>query len=127
MAQGVANPFLEGQEADGLLEAAEGDVEGVLGFGLEEDAVETDLQKVEFVQEAGLMGLMLVLVAGDQGLAEMLEVAGEGRGGQIILVGQGAQGEAVHEGLVDFPEGGVVADGTAVIHELSLEQAAVSG
>ena len=107
MAEGVANLFLEGQEADGLLDAAEGDVEGVEIFGLTEEAVEAGLQEVELVQEGGLMGLMLVVVVGGQGLAEMLEVAGEGRGGQTVLGGQGAEGEAVHQGLVDVRQGGV--------------------
>lgn len=91
-------------------------MEGVEVFGLTEEAVEAGLQEVELVQEGGLMGLMLVVVAGGQGLAEMLEVAGEGRGGQIVPGAQGAQGEAVHQGLVDVRQGGVVADGTAVIH-----------
>jgi hypothetical protein len=117
--EGVANLLLEGQEADGLLDAAEGDVKGVEVFGLPEEAVEAGLQEFEFVQEGGLMGLMLLVVASGQGVTEMLEVAGEGRGGQTVLGGQGAQGEAVHEGLVDLPQGGVVADGTAVIHGFS--------
>jgi hypothetical protein len=116
----VANLFLEGQEADGLLEAAEGDVEGVEVFGLTEEAVEAGLQEVELVQEGGLMGLMLVVVAGGQGLAEMLEVAGEGRGGQTVPGAKGAQGEAVHQGLVDVRQGGVVADGTTLVHGFSV-------
>ena len=91
-------------------------MEGVEVFGLAEDAIEADLLEVQFVQEGGLVGLMFPVVMGGQGLAEMLEVAGEGRGGQIVLGGQGAQGEAVHQGLVDVRQGGVVADGTAVIH-----------
>ncbi|MDO9533363.1 MAG: hypothetical protein Q7O12_14720 [Deltaproteobacteria bacterium] len=63
----MANLFLEGQEADGLLDAAEGDVEGVEVFGLTEEAVEAGLQEVELVQEGGLVGLMLVAVAGRPG------------------------------------------------------------
>ena len=102
-AEGEANLFLEGQEADGLLKAAEGDVEGVEVFGLAEEAVEAGLQEVELVQEGGLVGLMLMVVAGGQGLAEMLEVAGEGRGGQAELGAQGAEGEADDQGLVDVP------------------------
>ena len=75
----MANLFLEGQEADGLLDAAEGDVEGVEVF-------------------------------------ERTSVPGEGRGGEAELGAQGAEGEAVHQGLVDFRQGGVVADGTALVH-----------
>ena len=86
----MANPFLEGQEADGLLDAAERDVEGVEVFGLPVEATEADLQEVDLVQEGGLMGLMVVVVAGGQGLAEMLEVAGKGRGRHAVLGGQGA-------------------------------------
>jgi hypothetical protein len=112
----VANLFLEGQEADGLLDATEGDVEGVEVFGLAEDAMEAGLQEVQLVQEGGLVGLMFPVVMGGQGLAEMLEMAGEGRGGQTELGGQGAEGETVHQGAVDVRQGGVGADGTAVIH-----------
>ena len=57
----MANLFLEGQEADGLLDAAEGDVEGVEIFGLAEEAIEADLQEVQLVQEGGLMGLMVAV------------------------------------------------------------------
>ena len=112
----MANSFLEGQEADGLLDATEGDVEGVEVFGLTEEAIEADFLEVQFVQDGGLMGLMFPVVMGCQGLAEMFEVAGEGRGGQAVLGGQGAQGQAVHQGLVDLRPGGVGADGTAGIH-----------
>jgi len=116
VAEGVANSFLEGQEADGLLDATEGDVQGVEVFGLTEEAIEADFLEVQFVQDGGLMGLMFPVVMGGQGLAEMLEVAGEGRGGQAVLGGQGTQGQAVHQGLVDLRPGGVSADGTAGIH-----------
>jgi hypothetical protein len=81
VAERVANLCLEGQEPESLLDATEGDVEGVEVFGLAEDAIEADLLEVQFVQEGGLMGLMFPVVMGGQGLAEMLEMAGQGRGG----------------------------------------------
>lgn len=112
----MANLFLEGQEADGLLNAAQGDVEGVEVFGLAEEAVKADLQEVQLVQEGGLVGLMFPIVGIGQGPAEMLEVAGEGRGGEAILGGQVAQGQAIHEGAVDLGQGGVSADGAALVH-----------
>ena len=112
----MAKLFLEGQEAEGLLKAAEGDVEGVEVFGLAEETIEAGLQKVQLLHEGGLVGLIFPVVAGGQGLAEMLEVAGEGRGGDAVLGGQGAEGEALEEALVDLREGGVVADGAALVH-----------
>lgn len=114
---GVANLFLEGQEAEGLLKAAERDVEGVEVFGLAEEAIKAGLDEVQLVHEGGLVGLILIVVVDGQGLAEMLEVAGEGRGGDAILGAQGAEGEALEEGLVDFGPGGVIADSTALVHE----------
>jgi hypothetical protein len=112
----------EAQDADGLLNAAQGDVEGVQGLGLEEDAVQADLQEVEMVQE-----LVEVFFPGQpvtlaQGPAEMLEVSGEGRGRDAVPGGQGAEGVAVHQGLVDLRPGGVGADGAAVIHGLSFSR-----
>jgi hypothetical protein len=117
VAYGEANLFLEGQEADGFLNAAETDVEGVEVFGLAEEASEAGLHEVELLQEGGLVGLMLMAVAGGQGLAEMLEVAGEGRGGEAEPGPQGAEGETQKEGLVDFGQRGVIADGTALVHK----------
>jgi hypothetical protein len=120
VAEGVANLFLEGQETEGLLEAAQGDVERVEVFGLAEEAVEAGLEEVQLVHEGGLVGQILPLVAVGQGAAEMLEVAGEGRGGDAILGPQGAQGQALEEGLVDFIPGSVVADSAAAIHGLAV-------
>ncbi len=93
-------------------------MEGVEVFGLAEEASEAGLHEIELLQDGGLVGLMLMAVAGGQGLAEMLEVAGEGRGGDAILGGQGTEGEAQEEGLVDFGQRGVIADGTALVHGL---------
>jgi hypothetical protein len=98
----VANLFPEGQEPDGLLDAAEGDVEGVEVFGLAEEAVQAGLLEVQLVQEGGLAGLMGFVGGGLQGPAEMLEVAGEGRRGQAEIGGQSATGLAGHEPAVDL-------------------------
>jgi hypothetical protein len=98
----MANLFLEGQEPDDLLNAAEGDVEGVEVFGLAEEAVQAGLLEVQFVQEGGLVGLVGFVGGICQGLAEMLEVAGEGRRGQAEIGGQDATGLAGHEPAVDL-------------------------
>jgi hypothetical protein len=95
-------------------------VEGVEVFGLAEEASEAGLHEVELLQEGDLVGLMLMVVPGGQGLAEMLEVAGEGRGGEAEPGPQGAEGETQEQGLVDFGQRGVIADGTAVIHGFSV-------
>jgi len=52
----VANLFLEGQEADGLLNATEGDVEGVEVFGLPEEATEADLHSHLLQSKASCWG-----------------------------------------------------------------------
>lgn len=91
-------------------------MEGVEVFGLTEDPVQAGLQEVQLIQELGDLLLTVLMVTGGQGPVEMLEMAGEGRGRQAVLGGQGAQGEALHQGLVDFRQGSVSADGTALVH-----------
>ena len=54
----MADLLPEKKEPDGLLKAAEGDVEGVEVFGLAEEAVQPDFQEVQFVQEGGGVGLV---------------------------------------------------------------------
>ena len=114
--KGVADSFPEGQEADGLLNAAQGDVEGVETFGLAEEAVQTGLQEFQLLQEGGGAGVLGVAAPGREGAAEMLQVAGESRSRQAIVVGQGAEGQAVHQGAVDLGQGRVIADGAALVH-----------
>jgi hypothetical protein len=105
--------ILLGVEAEGLPDAAQGDVKGAEIKGGIEEAVQAGIQEVEFFQEGGLAGgvllaLLMVKVAG-----EMLGVAAEGRGAEAELSGQGAVGHSLHEAEVDLRERGVRADGTA--------------
>jgi hypothetical protein len=108
----VAESGAQGQELEGLLKAAQGDVEGLGVFGLAEEAVQADPQEVQFVQFSGELGLVVLVVLGLEGPAEMLGVAGKGRGGEAVHGRQGAQGHATHQGVVDLFLRWVVADGT---------------
>jgi len=93
----VADFLPEEKEPDGLLKAAEGDVEGVEVFGLAEEAVQADFQEVQFVQEGGGVGLV--------GMALLV--------GQLAAEMPGAEGHSIEEAAVDVRERGVVTDGTA--------------
>ncbi len=117
---GEADFLPEEEEAEGLLNAAQGDMEGVDIFSLAEEAVQAGLQDIQPIQEMGDLLLPDLAVLVGQGPVEMLEMAGKGRGREAELSGQGAQGEAVHEGAVDLPQGGVSADGAASIHGVSV-------
>ena len=109
----MADFLPEEKEPDGLLKAAEGDVEGVEVFGLAEEAVQPDFQEVQFVQEGGGVGLVGMALLVDQLAAEMSGVAAEGRRAEVIVGGQGAEGHSIDEAAVDVRERGVVTDGTA--------------
>jgi hypothetical protein len=100
----------KGEEAEGLADAAQGDVKGVVIMGGIEEAVQAGFQ------EGGLVGLVIearleVALAG-----EMLDVAAEGGEAEAELGGQGAIGHPMHEAEVDLGAGGVRADGTAFDH-----------
>ncbi len=77
------------------------------------EAVQAGGEEIQVVQEGLLLGLVgMVFLEGQL----LLEVAAEGRGGQAILGGQGAVSDPGQEGLVDLVPGGVVADGTTLVH-----------
>ncbi len=115
-ALGEAEFLPEDEEAEGFLNAAQGDVEGVEIFGLAEEAVQAGLQEIQPIKELGDLMLPDLAVLGGQGLFKMLEVAGEGGGRQAKLPGQGAEGQPLHQGLVNLRQGGVGADGAAAVH-----------
>lgn len=103
-------------EAQGLADAAQGDMEGALIKGGIEEAVQADIEEGQFVQEGGLLGLVLAAALGLEVAGEMLGVAAKGRGGQVELGGQGAVRDRGHEGVIDLRPGGVIADGTTFFH-----------
>jgi len=118
----VADAFQQGKEAQGLPDAAQGDVEGAeISRGIKE-AVQAGIEEGQFFQEGGLLGLALVAALGVQGAGEMFGVAAKGRGGQAELLGQGAVGHRGHEALIDLHTGGVIADGTTFYHNLAPRQ-----
>jgi hypothetical protein len=113
---GAADAFPEGEDAEGFLDTAEGDVEGMVFLGLVKDVFEAVLEEVQFIEELVVMALTVLIGGVFQGAAEMLEVAGEGGDGEGVAGGEGTEGLAIDQGVVDFPEVGVGADGTAFIH-----------
>jgi hypothetical protein len=115
---GLADFFPEGEDAEGFLNTAQGNVKGVAFFGFAKDAVQVDLVQVQFIQEGGLMGLAGLVGGGGQGPAQMFGVPGERGDGEPVLGGQGAQGLPGLQSAVDLREGGVSADGIAFIHGL---------
>jgi hypothetical protein len=102
----------QGQKPEGLLDAAQGEVERLGVFAFEEETVQTGLQEFQLIQFRSELGLLGLVVLGLQVAAEMLHMAGQGRRGEAVEVRQGAQGHAIHQGAVDLGEGRVVADGT---------------
>ena len=114
--EGEAEALLQGEEADGLPEAAEGDMEGAeIGGGVVE-TVQTGGQDVQVVQEGLLLGLMGPVFLEGQLLLKVAGVAAEGRGGKAVLGGQGAARKPGKEGAIDGGAGGVGADGAAFVH-----------
>ena len=109
----MADFLPEKEKPDGLLKAAEGDVEGVEVFGLAEKSVQADFQEVQFVQEGGGVGLVGMARLVGQLAAEMPGVAAEGRRAEVLVGGQGAEGHSIDEAAVDVRERGVVTDRTA--------------
>jgi len=111
-----------GVEAEGLPDAAQGDVKGAEIKGVIEEAVQAGIQEVEFIQEGGLAGGVLPALLKVKLEGEMLGVAAEGGGAEAELPGQGAVGEPLHEAPVDLRAGGVRADGTALHHKFAPRQ-----
>jgi hypothetical protein len=111
----LADFFPEGEDAEGFLDTAQGDVERVVLLGLMKDAFQAEFKEIQFIQARGLMGLVDLVSGGGQGPAQMFGVAGERADGEAVLGGQGAQGLPGLQSAVDLREGGVSADGTAFI------------
>lgn len=110
---GVADFRLQREEAHRFLKAPQGDVEGMGLFGLEEEAVQADLQEFQFFQELGDLGLLDLALLDHQLMADMFGMAEEGRGAEAMGGGQGAEGHAIDQGAVDLGAGGVITDGAA--------------
>jgi hypothetical protein len=123
----LADSFPEGEDAEGFLDTAQGDVEGMMVLSLVKDAFQAGLKEVQFIQERGLMALPGLVCDVGQGPAQMFGVAGEGRDGKAVPGGQGTQGLSGDQGAVDLLEVGVSADGTAFIHGLPLFLPALGG
>jgi hypothetical protein len=107
---------LLGVEAEGLPDAAQGDMKGAEFEGGIEQAVEAGIQEFQMFQEGGLAVLLFLLLLPVKVAGEMLGVAAEGRGAETELPGQGAVGDPVDEAAIDLRAGGVRTDGTAVHH-----------
>jgi hypothetical protein len=109
-------------EAEGLPDAAQGDVKRTEIKGGIEEAVQAGIQKLQMLQEGGLAGGVLLALLPVKVAGEMLGVATEGRGADTELPGQGTVGYPMDEAAVDLPEGRVRADGTAWHHNWSPRQ-----
>jgi hypothetical protein len=103
----------KGEEAEGLTDAAQGDVEGIVIKGGIEKAVKADIQEGQFIQEGGLVGLVVEALLEVTLAGEVFDVTAEGGGAEAELGGQGAVGHPMHQAEVDLGAGGVRADGTA--------------
>jgi len=116
----LADFFPKGKDAEGFLDTAQGNVEGVVFLGPVKDLFQAVFKEVQFIQERGVMVLLGFVDGIGQGPAQMFGVAGEGRDGKPVPGGQGTQGLSGDQGAVDLLEAGVSADGTAFIHGLPL-------
>jgi AraC-like DNA-binding protein len=72
----MAEAGAQGDDLQGFLEAAQGDMERVVLFGFAEETVQADLQEVQVVQEGVELGLLVALALVGQGPAEMFGMAG---------------------------------------------------
>jgi len=113
---GAFKKIFLGVEAEGLPDAAQGDIKGAEIKGGIEEAVEAGIQEFQFFQEGGLAGVVLPLLLPVKLAGEMLGVAAEGGGAEAELSGQGTIGQPLHEAAVDLRAGGMRADGTARHH-----------
>jgi hypothetical protein len=116
--RGLADFFPEGEDAEGFLDTAQGDVEGVVVLGFVKDAFQAGFEEIQFIQEGGVMFMAGLIGGGSQGPLKMFGVAGERRDRYPVLGGQGTQGQAGLGSPVDFRKGRVSADRTAFIHGL---------
>jgi hypothetical protein len=87
-----------------------------------EEAVQAGIQKLQFFQEGGLAGGVLLALLPVKVAGEMLGVAAEGGGAEAELAAQRAVGDPVNEAAVDLRAGGVRADGTAWHHKCCLRE-----
>jgi hypothetical protein len=106
----------KGEKAEGLADAAQGDVEGMVIKGGIEEAIQADIQEGQFIQEGGLVGLVFQALLEITLAGEVFDVAAKGGGAEAELGGQGAVGHPMHQAEVDLGAGGVRADGTAFYH-----------
>jgi hypothetical protein len=111
-----AGALQKGEEAEGLADAAQGDVKGAVIKGGIEEAVQADFQEGQFIQEGGLVGLVFQALLEVALAGEMFDVAAESGGAEAELGGQGAIGHLIHQAQVDLGAGGMRADGTAFYH-----------
>jgi hypothetical protein len=109
--------FPEGEDAEGFLDTAQGDMERVALLGLVKDAFQAVLEEVKFLQELVVPELPVLVRDNGQGPAHMFSVAGEGGDGKAVLGGEGTQGRPGQHGVGNRLKVGVSADGTAFIHE----------
>jgi hypothetical protein len=91
MAQTAA--FKKIDEAEGLPDAAQGDMVGAELLGGFEEAVQAGIQEFQFFQEGGLEGLVLLTQQKVTLAGEMLGVAAEGGGAETELGRKGAVGD----------------------------------
>jgi len=84
--------------------------------GIVVEAVQTEGQEFQLLQDGLLLGLVRLVFLEGYLLFEVAEMAAEGGLGDAILPGQAAARVAALEAPVDLGPGGVVADGAAFIH-----------
>ena len=77
-----------GVEAEGLPDAAQGDVKGAEIKGGIEEAVQAGIQEFQLFQEGGLAGGVLLALLPFKVAGEMLGVAAEGGGAEAELPAQ---------------------------------------
>jgi len=115
-ARDQAAAFQKIEEAEGLPDAAQGDMVGADLMGGIEEAVQAAVQEFQFFQDGGLTELVLPELLEVALAGEMLDVAAEGGRAEAEFGGQGAVGHPIHEAEFNHRAGGVVADGTALYH-----------
>ena len=113
----MADFFAEGEDADGFLDTAQGDVEGgVVVLGLVKDAFQAELEEVQLFQERGMKVLLVGVRRDGQGAAQVFGVAGERGEGKLVMICHGTQGRPREQSVIDLRMVYVGADGTAFIH-----------
>ncbi len=112
----MAEVLLEGNQANGLPDGAQGDEQGVLIGGGIKEPVQAGIEGIQALQEGGEIGLVLLEALPVQGAGQMFGVAAQGRGAEPVLLGQVAVGQAPDELAVDLGALGVIADGATFVH-----------